>query len=550
MTIHWFVFSLLACAIACAESSSPEPDGQADPAGDAEGLDPSETLDPDAAENPGDGPCEPGETLCDGVCVDTRTHHDHCGGCSQACEPAEACSGGVCLFECPSGTVACSGSCVDIMTDTQHCGACGVVCTAGLHAEPVCELGICGVICEEGWTDLDGDGSCESDCTPTSTVEICNGVDDNCNGLTDESFECRMGREVGCTTVCGSTGTGLCGIDCTPPPPASCSPPAELCNGLDDDCNGACDNGYTCCRGESGSCTSSCGTAGSRVCSATCDWSNCMPPPETCNGEDDDCDGACDNGTGMACCAGLSGSCTTSCGSTGSRTCSTSCTWGTCTPPGETCNGADDDCDGTCDDGFACCRGSSEPCTTTCSSTGTHTCTSSCAWGTCNPPAETCNGSDDDCDGTPDDLSGCTIPVYRFLCGSDHFYKNNASVPSGCSIEGAGNPVWHMYSSAVSGTSFSTTPLYRLYKGSVPDHFYTTSDSEKASAMSSGYVDEGNIGNCSPSAVSGKTTPLYRLVSLTSGEHFYTTSAAERDNAVAVYHYQAEGTACHVFPNP
>jgi hypothetical protein len=107
-----------------------------------------------------------------------------------------------------------------------------------------------------------------------------------------------------------------------------------------------------------------------------------------------------------------------------------------------------------------------------------------------------------------------------------------------------------MYSSVVSGTSFSTTPLYRLYKGSVPDHFYTTSDTEKASAMASGYVDEGNIGNCSPSAASGKTTLLYRLRSTISGDHFYTTSAAERDNAIAVYNYVSEGTACHVFPNP
>ena len=36
------------------------------------------------------------------------------------------------------------------------------------------------------------------------------------------------------------------------------------------------------------------------------------------------------------------------------------------------------------------------------------------------------------------------------------------------------------------------TPLYRLAKGN--DHFFTTSSSERASAIGSGYVDEGIAG--------------------------------------------------------
>jgi hypothetical protein len=140
--------------------------------------------------------------------------------------------------------------------------------------------------------------------------------------------------------------------------------------------------------------------------------------------------------------------------------------------------------------------------------------------------------------------------VYRFSCGTDHFYKNDASVPGGCTMEGGGNPVWYMYSSAVSGSSFLTTPLYRLYHSSPPDHFYTVSESERSSAMASGYADEGNIGHCAPSAAAGKTTPCYRLVKSSTGDHFYTTSEAERDNAVTAFGYQIEGTACHVFPSP
>ncbi|MFH1436878.1 MAG: hypothetical protein ABIJ56_14315 [Pseudomonadota bacterium] len=75
-----------------------------------------------------------------------------------------------------------------------------------------------------------------------------------------------------------------------------------------------------------------------------------MPPAETCDGIDNDCDGNCDNG--WACCRGSSGSCTTTCGSTGTRTCSSSCTWSSCAAPSETCNGVDDNCDTIVDEGF------------------------------------------------------------------------------------------------------------------------------------------------------------------------------------------------------
>ena len=42
--------------------------------------------------------------------------------------------------------------------------------------------------------------------------------------------------------------------------------------------------------------------------------------------------------------------CTTSCGSQGTRTCGTDCRWTACLPPGETCDGADQDCDGYADE--------------------------------------------------------------------------------------------------------------------------------------------------------------------------------------------------------
>jgi hypothetical protein len=337
---HLVGLAVLTAAAACAESLSTRDGG-----GDEAAGEPPETSDPS-------GDCAPGLADCGGTCVDTAASHDHCGACGNACESFEVCNGGACSLECPAGKVECLGGCVDVTTDLQHCGGCSRPCTAGLNATAECAMGVCDVRCESGWSDLDGDGSCETDCVPSSATEICNGIDDNCDGEVDEGFDCRMGHEVACTTLCGSTGSGICSLACSLPDPASCNPPGELCNGEDDDCNGSCDNGYDCCNGESGTCETACGSTGARQCSATCAWSSCAPPAETCNGADDDCDGQCDVGPGMACCAGATGSCSLGCGISSTRVCLATCVWDSCSVPPEACNGSDDNCDGTVDEGF------------------------------------------------------------------------------------------------------------------------------------------------------------------------------------------------------
>jgi hypothetical protein len=53
-------------------------------------------------------PCPPGESFCDGVCVNEQTDNAHCGGCDNVCE-AGACQGGSCV--CPAGLVACEDTC-------------------------------------------------------------------------------------------------------------------------------------------------------------------------------------------------------------------------------------------------------------------------------------------------------------------------------------------------------------------------------------------------------------------------------------------------------
>ncbi|HJK93154.1 MAG TPA: DUF1592 domain-containing protein [Polyangiaceae bacterium LLY-WYZ-15_(1-7)] len=102
-----------------------------------------------------------------------------------------------------------------------------------------------------------------------------------------------------------------------------------------------------------------------------------------------------------ACSPGDREACSTSCGE-GTRSCGASGVWGPCsaaTPTPESCNGADDDCDGATDEDLV------RTCDDACG--GTQSCSGG-AWGACeaDPSAETCDGTDDDCDGAVDEGMG------------------------------------------------------------------------------------------------------------------------------------------------
>lgn len=97
-------------------------------------------------------------------------------------------------------------------------------------------------------------------------------------------------------------------------------------------------------------CTTSCGTPGERRCERR-RWGACVTE-EICGGEDEDCDGIFDEGFG--CSVGTQQACLTECESVGSQICTSECAWDTCIPPEESCNGGDDDCDGSTDEGTLC----------------------------------------------------------------------------------------------------------------------------------------------------------------------------------------------------
>ncbi len=171
----------------------------------------------------------------------------------------------------------------DLQTDMENCGECGHACRFS-HAQAVCQTGNCALSgCETGWYDINtvvGDG-CEYECTPAQPpAEVCNGLDDDCDGLTDEDFDvntslahcgecnhacafpngegiCQVGECVvtGCNDGwwdANGDGDDGCEYDCTPT-----NPPTEICDNLDNDCDGQvdgvtgdCTGGLVCIGGE------------------------------------------------------------------------------------------------------------------------------------------------------------------------------------------------------------------------------------------------------------------------------------------------------------
>ncbi len=198
-------------------------------------------------------------------------------------------------------------------------------------------------------------GDC-ADADPTRRPGVpdrCDGIDDDCDGRIDEDAvrlafyedadDDGSGIDAPAVACAAPSGSVLLPGDCAPADATVGPDTREDCNSIDDDCDGRVDEGFGCVGGTSAPCATSCGSTGQRACDATCTASpTCTPPGEGCNGVDDDCDGRVDET--VECSAGSSGACTTSCGSTGTRSCSAMCMWNACTPPAEVCNGGDDDC--------------------------------------------------------------------------------------------------------------------------------------------------------------------------------------------------------------
>jgi hypothetical protein len=351
----------------------------------------------------------------------------------------------------------CDGSTDENLTQATTCGVgeCSgntgtETCTAGTWGGDTCDplAGATAEVCDNLDNDCDGStdenltqattcgvGECSGNtgeetcttgtwggdtCDPLAgaTAEVCDNLDNDCDGSTDEDFP-NLGT--GCTVgvgACEATGSYVCTVDglgtecdATPGTPGTEGPPADpnCIDLIDNDCDGVTD-------------------------AEDPDCSSCVPtglPDSNCDGVDDDCDGTADDEyVPMPC--GM-GACTSS--SQCIDGIEIPCQPGPPIEPSDvTCDGLDGDCDGSVDEDYI---SASTSCGVgECASTGQTICVDGVEDDTCSPgipTAELCDGLDNDCDNSIDEDfpnldTDCTVGVGA--CETTGFYI--------CTIDGLG----------------------------------------------------------------------------------------------------------------
>ena len=412
---------------------------------------------------PSDELCDGKDNDCDAVIDDVPGRGDGCTNVNTfgSCPGVKTCAAGNTSLICQGPSAApetCNFKDDDCDGQLDEGFATGGVCSAGegqcaTYGVIECSPDGTGVVCtaEPG----------------AEKTEVCDGLDNDCDGDTDEGA---LWSQKG--TIC-SAGSGVCqqvGVfGCNPAAPAgplvcgakSGTGSAEKCNGLDDDCNGQVDDGGSWSnKGET--CTVGkgiCLRAGVYVCdpaapagATICNVQAGPTAAELCDDLDNDCDGATDEpfaDKGTICSTGVG-----SCKQFGVRVCDgsqptlTRCNAIAGTQQTEVCDGVDNDCDASTDEGWlvagkystaTACGNCLTDCTTifdlpnaygTCNASGAPKCQLSCCKvGDTNP---TCKGGDwVDVNQVPSD--GCEFlrdPDAIYVSGTDP----NAVDQSGCGL--------------------------------------------------------------------------------------------------------------------
>ena len=335
-----------------------------------------------------------------------------------------------------------------------------------------------------------------------SDAELCNGVDDNCDGVTDEptaidattwyadSDMDGFGDPGKSTTACTApTGFVADATDCDDASRVTAPGATEWCNGVDDNCDGVVDedsaadaitwyldgdgDGYGSTTFTDVSCTQPTGYVAA---SADCNDSAASVSPgatEVCDSVDNDCDGAVDegvqstwyldadgdgfgdSGTGVSACSAPSSAYVTVGGDCND---SVSASFPGAT---EVCDSVDNDCDGSVDEGVLSTwyfdadgdfYGDSSTSVTACSAPSSAYVS---VGGDCNDSsaashpgaAEVCDTIDNDCDGSTDE----GVQSTWYLDGDGDGYGTTSTSYTGCSA-----PAGYVSSSSDCDDSYGT----------------------------------------------------------------------------------------------
>lgn len=218
----------------------------------------------------------------------------------ETCNGAGACTGGSgrdCSSDNIGGIATCNNTPDSNPFTWDFRNAFTSVCQEDVDS---CSIGDSTIIHTGNDNDGDGYASNCGDCDDTNAAvhpgatEVCNGVDDDCDGTPDNNYV----PDTSCFLP-GVCAAGNVASSCTSGSETVCSTGSATgadndCNSVDDDCDGSTDEGYLSLPTTCG--VGACSATGSTSCVSGNVVDSCTAGTETCNGIDDNCDGVIDEG--------------------------------------------------------------------------------------------------------------------------------------------------------------------------------------------------------------------------------------------------------------